>query len=192
MKTHSPRLIFFLLLLVFTSCQKEEKAKDPAILPPTSQNGSFTLGCLINNEAWIPRHYSNSLISPPGVLSSDFFEEDGTKTFNIHATHWREFESSDTEVLSIYVDNSFHFDTVVLDSFRYSGTYLNYIIEPPDDRLEDFKSFQSIGNVNSWLIFSKFDTINRIASGKFSADMLNVNDSLDSLKIRNGTFDVRF
>ena len=102
------------------------------------------------------------------------------------------FKSSDTEVLSIYVDNSFHFDTVVLDSFRYSGTYLNYIIEPPDDRLEDFKSFQSIGNVNSWLIFSKFDTINRIASGKFSADMLNVNDSLDSLKIRNGTFDVRF
>tara|TARA_R110002096_G_scaffold386418_3_gene580460 strand:+ start:4168 stop:4740 length:573 start_codon:yes stop_codon:yes gene_type:complete len=190
MKTLTLSFTFFLFLIIFTSCKKEEKAN--VELPPTSQNGSFTLGCLVNNVPWIPRHYSNSLINPPGVLSSDFFEKDGTKTFNIHATHWREFESSDTEVLSIYVENSFHFDTVVLDSFRYSGTYLNYIIEPPDDRLEDFKSFQSIGNVNSWLIFSKFDTINRIASGKFSADMVNVNDSLDSLKIRQGTFDVRF
>ncbi len=192
MKTHSPSLIFLLLLLVFTSCQKEEKTKDPAILPPTTQNGSFTLGCLVNSVPWIPRHYSNSLISPPSVLSSDYYENDGVKTFNIIGTHWREFESSDTEILGIVVENNFTFDTIILDSLRYSGTYLNYIIEPPDDRLEDFKSFQSIGNVNSWLIFSKFDTINRIASGMFSADMVNVNDSLDSLKIRQGTFDVRF
>ena len=107
MKTLTLSFTFFLFLIIFTSCKKEEKAN--VELPPTSQNGSFTLGCLVNNVPWIPRHYSNSLINPPGVLSSDFFEKDGTKTFNIHATHWREFESSDTEVLSIYVENSFHF-----------------------------------------------------------------------------------
>ena len=190
MKTLTLSFTFFLFLIIFTSCQKEEKAN--VVLPPTTQNGSFTLGCLVNSVPWIPRHYSNSLISPPSVLSSEFYKENGNNLFNIHAKHWKEFDHSNSEILSIYIENSFGLDTIKLDNIVNSGTYLNFIVVPPSERPEDLKIFQSIGNADSWLVFSKFDTINRIASGTFSSNLVNEEDSLDSLKIRQGTFDVRF
>lgn len=180
-----------LAVFVFPSCRK--KQEEPSVIPPNTENGSHTLGCLVNDEVWLPRYYPTlSSFVHPLALSSEFYERDGVKTFKIIGTHWQEFEDFDKEIIGIFIENSFNFDTIKLDSIRYSGTYLNYIIEPPDERREDFKSFQSIGNSNSWLLFSKFDTINRIASGTFSANLVNVADSLDSLEIRKGVFDVGF
>ena len=45
-----------LTLLLLTQCQKEKADPDPASqLPPATQTGANTFGCLVNGQAWTPK-----------------------------------------------------------------------------------------------------------------------------------------
>ena len=55
MKTNLFRLSCYILLLAFTSCKSCKKDVAPIDqLPPATQTGANTAGCLINGVAWIP------------------------------------------------------------------------------------------------------------------------------------------
>jgi hypothetical protein len=45
-------LLFF--LFAAGSCEKEDEAPQ---LPPVTQTGEDTFGCLVNGEAWLPEDY---------------------------------------------------------------------------------------------------------------------------------------
>jgi hypothetical protein len=47
-------------------------------------------------------------------------------------------------------------------------------------------------NPNNFMTILKLDTVNNIISGTFQFDAINENDDTDTIKIREGRFDVKF
>ena len=80
-KLHTPSLLSLLLLaflLMASDCDKENLSPLEQ-LPPATQTGAFTFGCLINGEAFLPS--GNPLGGP--VLSAFYIQSNGTYTMNI-------------------------------------------------------------------------------------------------------------
>ncbi|MCW3074373.1 MAG: hypothetical protein JWP69_1442 [Flaviaesturariibacter sp.] len=56
------------LMLTSVSCKKD---KDNDKLPPITQNGANTFGCLVNGKVWLPKGYStNGAPNPKRFLIS--------------------------------------------------------------------------------------------------------------------------
>jgi hypothetical protein len=81
-------------------------------------------------------------------------------------------------------------DTVML-GYDETGTRFLFEQDPPENG-GIYKVYKSVEATNYWVYLSRFDTINRIASGTFSVDLVNVDDNLDTVLIREGRFDVPF
>lgn len=189
--------IFFLaFLMCITGCQKDDASDShlPDELPPITQSGEQTFGCLLNGEIWIPKHYSNSIVNPPVVLEANWDIWNGS-ILNVYANHFRnrDDENSPREVLgfSININDNVAKDTMYL---QHKIEPSHFFYEKDQIAISQFKVYISIENSSSWIYFSRLDTINRVASGTFSIDLLNYEDKTDNdtIQIRDGRFDVRF
>ncbi|TVQ78087.1 MAG: hypothetical protein EA358_05425 [Flavobacteriales bacterium] len=190
---NSHLILFFsviALLACLTSCQKDDTSNPPLPdeLPPITQTGEQTFGCLLNGEVWVPKHYSNSIVNPPVVLQASWDRWNGD-IFSIIAYHRRKDDSSINETMAIYTFPDFIGDTAYFE-YNETGRRVTYYYTPYKNG--PFNVYRSIATNRSWVYLSRFDTINRIASGTFSIDLLNIEDNQDTISIREGRFDVRF
>jgi hypothetical protein len=188
--------LIFLAFLAF-SCSKEEDPDEPLQqdqLPPITQTGAYTFGCLLDGEVWIPKHYSNSIVNPPVVLSASWNRITQRNRFSINAKQWRKDDDSPRKGVVLYTDVDSIYGKIPLgvsflvDTAAQSGLIYDY------DFYRGGKLFlhHSIVSQNSWIQFSRFDTIARIASGTFSVDLINADNNQDTVRIREGRFDVPF
>lgn len=191
-KTISPILLLKLIVL-FTaiSCRVESDIKEPQLdqLPPITQTGAYTFGCLMDGEVWVPKHYSNRIVNPPVVLQAYLNEMNGN-LFQVIADHDRKDDDSPLQILALFTYTDIINDTIILPPGD-TGTRFIYERHPPKNG-GSYKVYHSSGNKNSWVFLSRLDTINRIASGTFSVDLINIDHSLDTVKIRDGRFDMPF
>jgi hypothetical protein len=194
-------ILFFSVIALFaclTSCQKDDTSSPPLPdeLPPITQTGEQTFGCLFNGEVWVPKHYSNSIVNPPVVLQASWDQQNqgNGKRFIVNAQRTRKDDNSPREHIILYantdsIESKLFLDvSFVVDSLSKSGSYYTYQAY----RNAPYSVYSSVKNKNSFICFSSFDTINRIASGTFSIDLLNIEDNQDTISIREGRFDVRF
>lgn len=179
------------LALLLSNCSKENDPEPPVLrdqLPPLTQTGAYTFGCLLNGEVWIPKSYSISVVNPPVVLYSTFDSQ--KKIFGITAYHWRKDAASPKERLAIFTPvippGEMHYLT---DSIYGLGASYQYSANSTSSYI---RYDQLVIGKNSWIQFSKFDTLTRIASGTFSIDLVNIADIQDTVFIRDGRFDVPF
>jgi hypothetical protein len=61
-ETTMKKFLTFLLLLIVASCSSDDTNGNR--LPPETQVGANTFGCLINGKTFIPRSGNNSLVFP--------------------------------------------------------------------------------------------------------------------------------
>jgi hypothetical protein len=58
------RIIHFLIFLLFSGCMQNCEQNEPVPkteldkLPPPTQEGKRTFGCLVNGEAWVPKSFT--------------------------------------------------------------------------------------------------------------------------------------
>ncbi len=173
----------FILSCAF-SCDEDDPPKPPTQLPPITQTGAYTFGCLLDGEVWLPKSYSISIVNPSAVLFVDY----STGLFKIIATHDRKNEDSPKQVMGFYLYHINRHDSIYWDTVDTNSFFAMEILPPNTGGAN--KSYMSLSNSNSWIYLSRFDTINRIASGTFSVDLLNVDDDQDTVHIREGRFDV--
>ncbi len=192
MKVATPLFCALLLCVIFTSCKKETKPQKPELaeqLPEATQTGAFTFGCLLDGEVWLPKHYSNSIINHPTVLGSIWNNLD--KNLTIYAKRRGNQQTFPKEDIAVYNYVANYPDTLFLSN-SVNGSGATYEYQENDN---DYVRYISEVGVNSWLLLTKLDSTThqyRVASGLFSADLVNENDEKDTVKIRNGRFDVRF
>ncbi|WP_445736420.1 hypothetical protein [Mariniflexile sp.] len=171
MKTLTTLLIYSLMLMAFTNCKSDDDNLTPLeLLPPITQTGENTFGCLVNGKAKIPNNTSNM---------SAIYQGGGIQISGEIITN---------EVIeSILI--------IVLDPFEvkqnYSLTNLpnqkaNFLISSNQNRcLYDFdNTFE--GSIN----FSKIDKTNYIISGSF--EFSTKKDGCPDIKITNGRFDMKY
>jgi len=166
-------LHIILLLLTCAAC-KDGALAPKEQLPPATQEGRNTFGCLVNGEVWVP----NISINPSIHRLTGYFSEG---YFYLRANRTKEGKRQ-----------SFGLDHKYIDSI---GIYsLEPTIDQPiiqvffkdsEDRY-DTDSVATPGELN----ISYLDTSKRIISGTFYFDAIN--EAGKVMEIRDGRFDLKY
>lgn len=175
-----PKLLisFFCLFTCYLqSCDLFESVSKKEELPPITQEGKDTFGCLVNGELWLPKGNNGT---PNLNLSYDPSFNKGT--FDLRG--YRYLNSQDSQYIILFSDSlastgiyPLQMGTHQVISFRdasrcfYSGN--------------DTSVFRE-GALN----ISRFDLQNQIISGTFEFTMYM--PGCDTIKVTEGRFDIKF
>ncbi len=183
--------LLLILLTTFTlsSCDKEDDKPKTELekLPPATQTGANTAGCLVNGVAFLPKGY---LVT--GNLVCDYI--DG-KDFILAITERTIQGSSDImKVIRIGSQNQNLHDNVGTvyslekDNFDGNSKYGNYTIYDNDTSTEINYETNSIIKGELKITYHNFNQA--IISGTFWFDAVNSNGEI--VQVREGRFDVHY
>lgn len=165
------------------------------VLPPETQTGANTFGCLINGKLLVPRDGTGTIgSSDKGArfwggypLETDYYEIDV-----------RDYKSDKQARLLLHV-HAAHFNGVgnyIVDNSNGSrgidGLSHNYlhcmIFNNATNSYQFYRSFNNSGNVT----ITRYDFANRIISGVFSCKVRNSTNQNDEIEITQGRFDIKW
>lgn len=170
-------LFFSILLLSTTSCNNDDdnSSNDPIDqLPPPTQTGENTFGCLLDGEPFLPGSGTNPLDCVYQFVNGGYY-------FSLQAN--REFNSQlirlgcSTENLEIQENQ-----TYILENKQDGNAYGKYFFET----FFNYTTHTHIGQ----LTITKLDFDNNIVSGTFFYDIEDQNGIVH--EIRDGRFDMQF
>jgi hypothetical protein len=189
---------FLTLLLVFlTSCSKQDDPipTDPlAKLPPETQVGANTFGCVINGQVFYPRDGTSTLFNP-GTKGLKFWgDPSGNRLFN-------EFEVSNNQdgkpclKMIIHLQNLHQIQLGEYichpSNFQNSidGLMQNYVFAQIYDIASNtwkyYGSYENSGKVT----ITRYALDNTVISGNFSGKLRLLN-GIDEIDISLGRFDI--
>ena len=182
------KLFTLIIMAIFAlnSCKKEQTGIDA--LPPATQEGKETFGCLVNGEVFTPK---GSNLGGPTLSSYYQYLNSPTAQgyfFNVSAIK-KNGGNNGTEGVNINTNNKEieQGQKYVLQNGPEDGQiYGSYGITISINSNE----FITKGIYKGELYVSKFDEINQIVSGTFWFDA--VNDKGEKVEVREGRFDVRY
>jgi hypothetical protein len=164
-------------ILVQLGC-KPEPPVDPCapktILPPATQVGANTLGCLINGQVWVAHTCDPNLTSVHADWSQDGFTLSGA----------RKNGAGTTQILSFTIDSMNHIGSYTIGPMASTGwaRFTNY-------SANCYYSSDSAATGGE-LMLTKLDRTNYIISGTFEAILYSPTCG-DTLRVTDGRFDVR-
>jgi hypothetical protein len=166
-----------LIAYALNSCSLANDAS-PDTLPPETQNGAETFGCLVNGKLFVPKGDSNFQ-----TLSKDY--DGGLTIVAIYATNGKWDTTIGIGHQSI--NGVGKYNDSKLRYFRYSnsiaGGYGNQIMPLKTSlNITKFERGEDKKNNLKWLIIS----------GTFEAILLGDQNPLDTIRITEGRFDVKF
>jgi len=163
-------------LIIITSCDKNGDQSPIDELPPITQNGAQTFGCLINGKPFIPSIFGSN--SPRAFYQY----ARGAYTLGISAG-----SGGGQEMITVLFGG---IDIPELKEQQYSlieresGNYHAEFLEGYDLRTETKTDNPGVLNITN------FDQENFIISGTFSFNFKDQNG--EEIKITNGRFDLNF
>lgn len=168
--------LFAFFLFAAGSCEKEDENPQ---LPSITQTGEDTFGCLVDGKVWTPE----LVIAFPtqSKVSAELIREFGYQMWEIGASQGAES--------SFYF--GFYADSLKLGKINISADemYGNGIGLYYFSKNYDRASFVWQENLFEQFYITKLDTINKVISGTFAFDAVNLLG--DTVKIREGRFDIK-
>ena len=174
--------ILILLLTTFTlsCCNKDDDKPKTELekLPPATQTGAQTFGCLIDGKAFVPPKFGSN-------APNAFYQfVGGAYTLGINAATGGGYELKGINIgcLDAPLMNENNYILLEKSPPNYFGQYTIYggII----------LNSTSSGNLPGNLTITRFDPTNFIISGTFEFTVLD--DNGNEIKITNGRFDMQF
>ena len=174
-------LLVTLMISGCSSCKKE--VTDANGLPPATQTGANTFGCLINGQVFIPGN------AAPGetAVQANYQYVDGGYHFRLvgikgHGTDVTEMGIG-TDSLKLIQGDSIKFssdssNTIGLAYALYSKGLTSYHTKLP--------------KYSGSLFITHLDSVNQIVSGTFWFNAITFDGSNDTVSATNGRFDVRY
>ena len=178
-------LITILLLIVTSSSNcKKNQLSELDKLPPATQTGANTLGCLVNGNAWIPDN-GCTLLCPKALKF--YFDNSNGGSFTIQA-EYKNLGINRHEFIGIGADSllskkSFASNT---DNHLFGVTYSNYL---STGFCRSFLPNDTSVSISGNLVITKFDLNNSIISGSFEFTISK--PSCETIQITNGRFDAK-
>lgn len=176
-------IILVSVVLTASNCRKKNPEKPIDKLPPETQTGANTFGCLIDGEAFIPK--GNPLSGP--ILKAQYQFVNGKQSFGISA---RNSEGEMGRTIAIGGDS------IILNLGEYDLNSRNIA-----GQLHGRYIFSMIGTLGNYyytneiqkglLIIKNFDSINQIVSGSFWFDALDSSTG-KIIEVREGRFDLPY
>ncbi|MFN6944414.1 MAG: hypothetical protein ACK4ND_05665 [Cytophagaceae bacterium] len=168
-----------LLLLILTSCPKITPEPKPEELPPETQEGKDTFGCLVNGQVWVPR--VTVWVGQSRLVSS---YHEGRLNLAARRVTDRYGYSENQSLNVLVVKDVFSTGTFVVNSRHKDGRgrFNNLITKC----IYETDSIQYDGLVE----ITKLDTINHIVSGRFHFTANS--EDCGKVEVTEGRFDVRY
>ncbi|MEO8860424.1 MAG: DUF6252 family protein [Ginsengibacter sp.] len=184
---YTPLIIFFILFVGLTTseCKKHKTGNPVDQLPPETQIGANTFGCLIDGNAFLPKGPS---LSPILQCAYQYLNTDYSKGFFFQLSASHKFSTNDLSGIGIYTDSLPIIEgTFNLGDDHKGGAYGLYLRYNGAGNI----NLYSKANLGGQLTITKFDEVTQIVSGRF---WFNVVDSttVDTIHITNGRFDMQF
>lgn len=171
-------------LLMLLSCSKDEKpTAEIDKLPPATQNGANTAGCLVDGKAFTPKGFVQG-----GNLVLNYFGD--SFTFGIG----QKSKNKPLKSIGIFLDQLPE-PLIVNQVYVLNSKFLGipgkagiYSIDSPSPPNINF--YETNESVTGELIITHHDFDNAILSGTFWFDA--VNSEGDIVEVREGRFDVKY
>jgi hypothetical protein len=187
-------LALFVLAICFSlsgmQCEKDQNIPEIDKLPPATQTGANTFGCMVDGKAFLPRR-KGWFPNGPVLLAQYQYLTDNGQTGNYFALTADDQKTYANEIRGISLTArcvDLEVKTYVLDEdhtlFKLAGGY-----EILDESLK-FNTFTTDLINKGELTITRFDDVNQIMSGTFWFDA--VNDKGEKVEVREGRFDVHF
>jgi len=173
-------ILICIMSIISVSCKKET-----AELPPATQTGANTFGCRVDGQLWGPSGFGFASTAP--ILEGNYF--DG-RTIIIHA---RNFYSSPTEsefeihLMNVVTPGVYLLNTTSQKYPYQAGNYAYYVVRKFIPSNEWMTNSQYTGQVE----ITKTDTVNRIVSGTFQFQAINLYNTPQPVTITEGRFDIK-
>jgi len=171
-------IIFSILLLAsilqFSGCGLLPTPKEE--LPPITQEGKNTFGCLVNGKLWLPKGYNGT-----SNLDASYDPSYEGGTFDV-ATYSISSDQ-DRQYLYMFMTNLSKVGTYKLNNIKVGSSTFDYSSKCNYDR--DSSVYR-----DGYLNISKFDLSKQIISGTFEFVIYKL--SCDTIKITKGRFDMKF
>jgi len=173
-------LPLFALLFLAVSCPNNNPPKPapPEVLPPITQTGAGTFGCLLNGKVWLPSNSGALITLDCQYYRGLFLLSAGRVLKDPDVSQW--FSSAIKPV--------------------YGGGTYYYKSSPPlggspgasfsDDVKNSSYQTDDKDSLNTYVTITKLDSTNRIVSGTFS--FLFTKIGYDTVRITNGRFDMKY
>ncbi|MFA7445427.1 MAG: DUF6252 family protein [Flavobacteriaceae bacterium] len=173
-------LLFIALTLVLGCCSDDDNkpASETDKLPPATQTGANTAGCLVNGKAFLPKGYF-----PNGNLSCNYTNG---SNFNIRIS-----EKLGENITSVFVfinNQLVEGETYELVDYSQDIAYGVFTINTPPPPNPNFYNTTSIVTGEFTITHHDFD--NAILSGTFWFDAVNSEGEI--VEVREGRFDVEY
>ena len=172
-------LLIIFLAITISCCNKDDDNPPPDPvdqLPPATQTGAGTFGCLLDGEVFLPG------TNTPNPLDCVYQYVNGGYYFTLQSN--RRINGSELQAIALLsndfqIEEGFTYDLKENIPNNVTGLYRF-----------NFNSYYT-NNINTGkLTITKLDYINHIISGTFWFDVLDSNNVVH--EIRDGRFDVRF
>ncbi|WP_303310102.1 hypothetical protein [Hymenobacter sp. BT730] len=170
------------LILLLTSCKKDELSA----LPPATQEGKGTAGCLVNGKAWTPEY--RVLLGMGGSNApfvTSWYPSASGRSFYVVLSRVNEEENSEVYFF--------------LPHIRQPGTFLlnqeaNPMMTSSNPPYGEYRAtrYSSVCYTNPTamgsLTITRFDTVAKVVSGTFEMHPVNAEGQVES--ITQGRFDL--
>jgi hypothetical protein len=175
------------LLLLLQSCFLFDiKPKEKDQLPPETQTGANTFGCLVDGKVFLPKRGG---FGSPEHFRCDYQFVDGHFVFQLVGTRYGNDAVNSVGVYytstTLIKEGKYSFSTQSTPDYAFGqhsdGSFTTY-------RLHKTDGITYTGEL--WI--KKIDTINGIISGTFWFNALDDYGSGSKVEIREGRFDARF
>lgn len=174
-------IILTFIILSASRCKKD-LINPVDELPPETQTGANTFGCLVDGKVFIPK--GNPLAGP--VKKAQYQLVNGRQGFGVSGSY---SDGNISKLVGIIGDSvkvtigTFGLTSLSAGKFRGGYSYGDLTIIPP---IQYETNEINLGE----LTITKFDTINQIVSGRFWFDAKNTNGQI--VQIRSGRFDMPY
>lgn len=165
-----------LLGLLFTACCKKDSPFTPTApptLPPETQTGANTFGCMINGQLWLPKG---------GGFIPNFSKEYTNNKIYIQAA---KADISPTQYIGINFGKVYKDTTLIINNYNngIDFQHFNYGV--------NLSFYEPVNGKTGEFHLKKLDTINHIMSGTFWFDAIDTTTNA-VIEIRDGRFDLTY
>lgn len=165
-------LLFLMIPLLATNCEDDPPLSPLEQLPPATQTGEYTFGCLVNGEAFVPDNRGDIIaIYQQSVL---ILGGEGMNTRPGEQNISMDIRSA------IKIGRSYDLTN---DPYDAAG-FVWYGIDIPTCRYEAENTLSGI------LTITHFDSLNYIVAGTF--EFTTATEGCDTIRVTNGRFDIPY
>jgi hypothetical protein len=159
-------MALFLLISTLTliHCNDPPPLTEIEKLPPKTQSGKGTFGCLVNGKSWVVKNSYHTV----AIYQNEFLQFGAD-------------EDSKAENFLLGINSPIEENVAYPIRSSSNSVYTSYYSKKCDYLNEDM--------ISGEIIITNFDPNNRVVSGEF--EFITVKDDCDTIKVTDGRFDLK-